>query len=708
MTWRSEQVLGDRYQLIRLLASPDRWLAIDLAADRGLVTLRPVASERLPMARERVDGIRDLLHPALARKLELFESDGEALLLDRSGASERFVPGGVEQLLRAATRCAEALTLAHSSNVVHGNLGPQAVYKDSHSQPLLADFAIQPRNVNVDALGFAQLLSGWLNVVDASAIAAPLELLLQQLKSDQPPTMPSVRDYLDDVYLRWKRNGQVNEAPTLDTVAGVTSRPDESLLPPPVTHSSQWRVVVAAAVTALVVLGVVLFRLPNSVPAPVATVAPVVPEEPIAEVSEPLPPPPTEEELEQLLSDREATQAVIDEVINLQLDLRERNVDVWGTEPWLRSAQLIEAGQDQFRQQQFTDARQTYTEARDLLADLKAQIPAVLEEKIVAGNGALDAWQREAAAALFAQALAIEPENEAAQLGASRATTLDQARALYKTARQQRRDEQLIPAKATYEKLIALDPLVAGSQEALAQINQILADEEFRLVVSEALAALNATRYAEARSGFNQAERMRPGTAVVSDGLQELDRREREGRFVDLRQIGERALADERWADAFEHFNTALERDPTLAFAQQGRQYAAVRARLERQLSAFLNDPGSWLTNRGRDDVAATLTQVERLANPGRRISQQADELSRQLSLANEPVSVQFVSDNACDVLVYRVARLGQFESQQLTLLPGKYVAVGARSGYRDVREEFLVPPGRQPDPIVLRCDQEV
>lgn len=58
---------------------------------------------------------------------------------------------------------------------------------------------------------------------------------------------------------------------------------------------------------------------------------------------------------------------------------------------------------------------------------------------------------------------------------------------------------------------------------------------------------------------------------------------------------------------------------------------------------------------------------------------------------------VQLASDNLTDVQIYRVGRLGSFESRQIELLPGKYTAVGTRAGYRDVRREFTIIPGVQP-----------
>jgi hypothetical protein len=33
---------------------------------------------------------------------------------------------------------------------------------------------------------------------------------------------------------------------------------------------------------------------------------------------------------------------------------------------------------------------------------------------------------------------------------------------------------------------------------------------------------------------------------------------------------------------------------------------------------------------------------------------------------------------------------------------------VGTRPGYRDVRRELVIVPGRQPEPLVVRCEEEV
>ena len=75
---------------------------------------------------------------------------------------------------------------------------------------------------------------------------------------------------------------------------------------------------------------------------------------------------------------------------------------------------------------------------------------------------------------------------------------------------------------------------------------------------------------------------------------------------------------------------------------------------------------------------------------------------------AATPLTVQLVSDNLTDVSIYRIGKFGTFTSQQLKLRPGTYVAVGSRSGYRDVRLEFRVAPEIEMKPIVVRCEEPI
>ena len=102
------------------------------------------------------------------------------------------------------------------------------------------------------------------------------------------------------------------------------------------------------------------------------------------------------------------------------------------------------------------------------------------------------------------------------------------------------------------------------------------------------------------------------------------------------------------------------------------------------------------------------LLDVSRMQAIGPRLGDQKKELSILLKRAATPLPVHMISDNLTEVSVYKVGRLGRFTAQDLNLRPGVYVAVGIRSGYRDVRLEFRVAPEIEPRPIVVQCEEAI
>jgi len=59
-------------------------------------------------------------------------------------------------------------------------------------------------------------------------------------------------------------------------------------------------------------------------------------------------------------------------------------------------------------------------------------------------------------------------------------------------------------------------------------------------------------------------------------------------------------------------------------------------------------------------------------------------------------------------VTLFKVARLGTFEQTSVSLKPGRYIAAGTRSGYRDVRIEFTVTDKGFDSPISISCSEAI
>ena len=175
-----------------------------------------------------------------------------------------------------------------------------------------------------------------------------------------------------------------------------------------------------------------------------------------------------------------------------------------------------------------------------------------------------------------------------------------------------------------------------------------------------------------------------------------------------LRAQIDSAEASEMWADAVTAYDGVLAIDPNLTFALEGRVNANQRANLDAFLVNAITNPERF----GEDDVFEETRGyyfvARDLPDPGPRLESQLDELEQLLIDSQIPIEVSLTSDNLTDVTLLRIGNIGPFEQHTLSLKPGRYVAVGKRAGFRDVREEFVVGFGQTPDAVVVRCTERV
>jgi hypothetical protein len=134
----------------------------------------------------------------------------------------------------------------------------------------------------------------------------------------------------------------------------------------------------------------------------------------------------------------------------------------------------------------------------------------------------------------------------------------------------------------------------------------------------------------------------------------------------------------------------------------------APRADLNQQLEMYLTQPERLFSIPVRSAARETLRRAAAVANPGPVLQHQIATLTDWVTRSDSPVQIALQSDNATQVTIYRIGVLGTFEQRSLELVPGNYVVVGTRPGYRDVRREINVVPGSTLPPVVIRCEDKI
>jgi tetratricopeptide (TPR) repeat protein len=247
-------------------------------------------------------------------------------------------------------------------------------------------------------------------------------------------------------------------------------------------------------------------------------------------------------------------------------------------------------------------------------------------------------------------------------------------------------------------------PMPAPTPPAVAKRT----DTEFRQNMSAGLAALERQDFVTARDHLRRAVQLEPDSPESADALIAAEEGLRLQAIATHQAKAAELEAAERWQGALDEYKAVLALDPTIKFAQAGAERSRTRAELSARLDFHLQNPERLSTDEVLRDAEALLEEASQVQPASARLSRQIEGLRQSVAIASTPIRVALISDNLTEVTVYKVGRLGAFERRVLELRPGTYTVVGRRDGYRDVRRQLEVVPGREIEPLTIRCEEKI
>ena len=409
----------------------------------------------------------------------------------------------------------------------------------------------------------------------------------------------------------------------------------------------------------------------------------------------------------ELAKAQERAKATIAEVVELQRLLeQEMNVESWADESYAAVLDQAIEGDRQFEEAKYHEAQARYEAAAEGLRDLRDEGLAKVADAVARGGAALDALASDEAAEAFAEALAIQSDNADALRGADRAALQPQVLELVRAGERARLRGDLQRAEELFRQARSKDPLTRGVDSKIAEVGADRAEIAYREALSAAFAALERGEFDNAEAAFNRVLATRPEDAGAMAGLQQTGQRRTLSRIDALRvQAGAQEDADD-WEGALATFDAALEIDPSLQFARDGRARVRERVEIARAMDTILDDPASLSEDALFGEAKVLLDSARAQTAAGAAFETKTRALAELLSRAAEPVELVLVSDNATDIVIQKVASLGTFKRHALHLRPGRYVIVGSRDGCRDVRVEILLEAGLPP--VNVRCEERI
>jgi len=395
-------------------------------------------------------------------------------------------------------------------------------------------------------------------------------------------------------------------------------------------------------------------------------------------------------------------------LLSMMNTLEQRAVQRWGGLRFKQAQEIYAEADAAYLARDYATAKAKYLETIEVVEPLLDEVDRVFESTYTDAQAALEAANTADALRLFELAVAISPSHAGAQAGFERARNLDTVLTLTERGLTFERDLELEAAQQSFQQAVDIDPQWQPAQEGLQRVSTELNEMQFDLRMTEGLLAISDGHYDAARAAFRMAQALKPGSQEPADGLLQVEQEIRLNQISGYEQQVLQQEADEDWDAAIETYEKILEIDDSLVFAREGMQKAQQMSQLHEQLDGYIAEPNSLSAPSTMQKATTMVVDITTMKNVGPILGGKRDELSRLLKRAATPLSVKLVSDNATNVSVYKVGKLGSFETHELSLRPGKYVAVGSRPGYRDVRLEFLVGPEQESKPIVIRCEEAI
>ncbi len=725
-------------------------------------------ADQLALLRAEYRKMRSLTHPGILRAHDFLESEGRHFIVMQyvDGDDLGSLRGkAYQEIIPLALALCDAIAYAHRKGFVHRDLKPTNVLIDSRGACFLTDFGsaagidaarddlhgggslpfMSPQQLDGkaatvadDVYGFGALLYELISGLPPlhpninpdrvrHEIPAPVEsdglgqglppalsglisAMLDKSVAARPAGMAAVQAILEEV------NGDSNAAAELGGTAirpvsrsaGADGPPgsDGKAIPPEIiTHDNKQGVSAPKVLTGFaILLGcalVVMFVLPSMVAEKGPLVDSARPEPPRIQTA-PVPGP------ESSAAARAAADKILGELLPLEDQLRSRGVALWGGSEWSEVARLIETGDQSYRERNFSAAAGAYQNALSLAQPLVSRADDVLAEALADGQYALLAGDAKAAEAAYRLAQAIDANNAESRPGLERAARLPDVLQKMTAAVEFESQGDFQAAADTYAAALDIDPAWSDAQEGMQRSRAVVQQAQYETEMAAGYSALAVENFAEANRAFQAALQSRPGDADAAAALGQLRTEQNFAKISALEAEARELESAERWTAAAEKYAAVLALDSGLLGARQGLARARERTGLVEAVEEAISLQDRYYEDRIVRQAKDVLAKVNALQDSGAKLRERADELDRLLKLAAVPVDVRFQSDGLTEVTVYKVGRLGTFATQVLPLRPGRYVAVGSRNGYRDVRREFKVDGKGQAPIVEISCQDPI
>jgi len=410
----------------------------------------------------------------------------------------------------------------------------------------------------------------------------------------------------------------------------------------------------------------------------------------------------------QLAKQRKEAQGVLAEILKLQQGLEAQAVERWAADAYREAMDTASEGDAFYRLREFEQAQAQYRTTLNKFQTLADSADSEYENQMALGKQAINDGDADAATQAFDLASLIRSDSDAAKKGLLQAQSLNSVLATLTQAKLEQKAGNLDAAKQLSQAALASDPDSTPAAALLSELNAALLERNFTAAMSNGFAALHRAKFDSAKKSFKQAIALKPSSSDANTALTQAQNQQTQVSIESSLSQAKKNEMAEQWPEALAQYEKTLAVDNSVVAARIGKIRSKTRMDLDRQLQALLDDPKRLTSGGVYQQAQQILKDANELTASSPRLQQQSQALGDLLKKVLIPQSVMLTSDDLTEITVYKVGRIGTFKEHHMDLKPGRYVAVGKRDGYRDVRAEFDVHWDKKITTVNIQCEERI
>jgi len=365
-------------------------------------------------------------------------------------------------------------------------------------------------------------------------------------------------------------------------------------------------------------------------------------------------------------------------------------------------------GRQFLEQGSFKAAAMKLEESEEEMDKIDEAIAASAEDNLLDGRQALASGDKELALSAFQSVLNMDPDNEEATRGLTRAKTIDRLDDLLERAAAEENSNSFEESLVLFEEAQATDAMSAQAQQGVARLRKKIKDRDFDQAIASADTATEEEDWAGVIAAYERALEVYPRRDEIRDLLKEAREYEHEVSVQRALSTAYTYENDRKWMSARKAYLRTLEIEPKQEEAEDGLIRTSRMLRVILRFEKLLELAADQAARAEFQPSIRSFNEAISIKPDYIQLTESQNTLKNLLSAQSKPVEIYYQSDGKTWVTISNYKLLGKFKGESVKILPGDYEIVGRRKGYEDVILLLQVRAGTPPPTVIVVCDKRL